>query len=134
MNVHTLLRFLWAIAIIAAGVIFYQLGNRWILHRAARLPQIAGFGSPRKPTLLYFTTPNCTPCKTIQRPAIERLKQLLGDRVQIIEIDAESQPELARQWGVLSVPTTFVLDAQGNPRHVNHGVALVDKLLQEFEI
>ena len=83
--------------------------------------------------MLYFTTPTCAPCKTIQRPAIERLKQLAGDRLQVVEIDASSQPEVARQWGVLSVPTTFVLDAAGRPRHVNHGVAPMDKLLKEFE-
>jgi len=38
-----------------------------------------------------------------------------------------AQPEIASQWGVLSVPTTFVIDAQGNPRYVNHGVAPLDK-------
>lgn len=134
MTFQLLLRFMWATIIIAAGIIFYQLGNRWILRRAARQPHIAGLTSQGKPTLVYFTTPNCAPCKTVQRPAIERLKQLAGDRLEVIEIDAESQPEMARQWGVLSVPTTFVLDAQGTPRHVNHGVTLVDKLLQEFEI
>lgn len=134
MNPYTLLRLFWAAAIIVAGITFYQLGNRWILRRAARLPMTAGFLQQGKQTLLYFTTPTCVPCRTVQRPAIERLKQVAGDRLQVIEIDAESQPELARQWGVLSVPTTFVLDAQGKPRHVNHGVTPVDKLLQEFEI
>jgi thioredoxin-like negative regulator of GroEL len=85
------------------------------------------------PTLLYFTPPTCAPCKTVQRPAIERLKSLAGDRLRVVEIDASSQPEIARQWGVLSVPTTFVLDAEGRPRHVNHGVTSMEKLLNEFE-
>ena len=133
MNLDILLRLLWAAAIIAAGIILFHLGNRWILARAARQPQIAGFPRQGIPTLLYFTTPTCAPCKTIQRPAIERLKQMAGDRLQVVEIDASSQPEVARQWGVLSVPTTFVLDAAGRPRHVNHGVTPVDKLLKEFE-
>ena len=133
MTQDILLRFIWAIVIIAAGIILFNLGNRWILFRAARLPQIAGLAQQGIPILLYFTTPTCAPCKTIQRPAIERLKQMAGDRLQVVEIDASSQPEVARQWGVLSVPTTFVLDAAGRPRHVNHGVTPVDKLLKEFE-
>jgi thiol-disulfide isomerase/thioredoxin len=133
MNQDILLRLLWAAAIIAAGIILFNLGNRWILTRAAQQPQMAGFTRQGIPTLLYFTTPTCAPCKTIQRPAIERLKQLAGDRLQVVEIDASSQPEVARQWGVLSVPTTFILDAAGRPRHVNHGVTSVDKLLKEFE-
>ena len=129
-----LYRFMVALAIIATALMIYRLANRFILSRAARLPLTAVFARQGKPTLLYFTTPTCIPCKTVQRPAIERLKQLAGDRLQVIEINAESQPDLARQWGVLSVPTTFVLDAQGHPRHVNHGVTPVDKLLHEFEI
>jgi thiol-disulfide isomerase/thioredoxin len=133
MNQDILLRLLWAAAIIAAGITLFHLGNRWILYRAARQPQMAGFTRQGLPTLLYFTTPTCAPCRTVQRPAIERLKQLAGDRLQVVEIDAASQPEVARQWGVLSVPTTFVLDAAGRPRHVNHGVTPVDKLLKEFE-
>ena len=133
MNVVFLYRLIWAVLIISVGVILYQLGNRWLLLRASKLPRVSGFSQHGKPTLLYFTTPSCAPCKTIQRPAIERLQQLAGDRLQVIEINAESQPEIAKQWGVLSVPTTFVLDGQGVPRHVNHGVTHVDKLLQEFK-
>jgi len=128
-----LLRLIWAAAIMTAGILIFHLGNRWILYRAGRLPQIAGISRQGKPILLYFTTPTCAPCKTIQRPAIERLQQLAGDRLRVVEIDAASQPEVARQWGVLSVPTTFVLDAAGKPRYVNHGVTPVDKLLKEFE-
>jgi thiol-disulfide isomerase/thioredoxin len=127
------LRFLWAAAIIAAGTILFNLVNRWILSRAGRQPLMAGLARVGLPTLLYFTTPTCAPCKTVQRPAIERLKELAGDRLQVVEIDAAAQPEIARQWGVLSVPTTFILDARGRPRHVNHGVTPVDKLLKEFE-
>ena len=130
---EVIFRFVWAAAIIIIGFALYYLGNRWILYRAGRQPQIAGVTLLGIPTLLYFTTPSCAPCKTVQRPAIERLMELTGDRLQVVEIDAASQPEVARQWGVLSVPTTFILDAEGHPRHVNHGVTAVDKLLKEFE-
>jgi hypothetical protein len=56
----------------------------------------------------------------------------MGDRLQIVEIDAASQPEVASKWGVLSVPTTFVLDHKGQPQHVNHGVASYEKLLRQM--
>jgi hypothetical protein len=32
------------------------------------------------------------------------------------------------------VPTTFVIDANGKPRYVNHGVAMAEKLIQQLEI
>lgn len=131
-----LTRLAWALAIIAAGLLTYRLMNRWILARAARTARrvdLPGLSGSRRetPVLLYFTTPTCAPCKTVQRPAIQRLQAQLGERLQVVEIDAAAQPEIASRWGVLSVPTTFILDAQGRPRHVNHGVTPQDKLLHQ---
>jgi thioredoxin-like negative regulator of GroEL len=127
------LRLLWAAAIIGAGVGLYALVNRLILSRDHS--RSAGLESTRRgaPVLLYFTTPTCAPCKTVQRPAIQRLSETLGDRLQVVEIDATVQPEVANQWGVLSVPTTFVIDARGQARFVNHGVASAEKLLKQIK-
>ena len=131
-SLYTLLRFIGAVAIIASGITIYQLGNRWILHRASKIPQDSRFKRQGKPTLLYFTTPTCVPCKTVQRPAIERLQRELGDGLQVIEIDAAAQPDQADRWGVLSVPTTILLDPAGKPRHINHGVAPAEKLRRQI--
>ena len=128
-----LLRLLWAAAIIGLGLGLYALINRLILSRDHS--GSAGLESTRRgaPVLLYFTTPTCAPCKTVQRPAIQRLSEKLGDRLQVVEIDASVQPEIASQWGVLSVPTTFVIDARGQARYVNHGVASAEKLLKQIK-
>jgi thiol-disulfide isomerase/thioredoxin len=133
MNPDIWLRILWAAAIIGLGVGLYALVNRLILsHDRSRS---AGLETTRRgsPVLLYFTTPTCAPCKTVQRPAIQRLSEKLGDRLQVVEIDATLQPEIASQWGVLSVPTTFVIDARGQARFVNHGVASAEKLLKQIK-
>ena len=50
-----------------------------------------------------------------------------------LEVDVENQPDLASHWGVLSVPTTFIIDLEGRPRRVNHGVARETKLRQQIE-
>lgn len=129
-----LTRLALALAIMAAGLLAYRLVNRWILARAAHANiNLPGLSNSRRqtPILLYFTTPTCAPCKTTQRPAIQRLQAQLGEALQVIEINAAAQPEIASRWGVLSVPTTFILDPQGRPRHVNHGVTLQDKLLRQ---
>jgi hypothetical protein len=40
---------------------------------------------------------------------------------------------VADYWGVLSAPTTFIIDARGQPRAVNHGLASMEKLLRQLE-
>ncbi|OGO27277.1 MAG: hypothetical protein A2Z16_05980 [Chloroflexi bacterium RBG_16_54_18] len=125
-------RLLWALAIISGGIGLYELLNRWILLRARGKSLGLESALPGVPLLLYFTTPTCAPCKTVQRPAIRRLGEQLGDRLQVIEVDAAARPDLASHWGVMSVPTTFLIDASRRPRHVNHGVATLDKLLKQF--
>jgi thiol-disulfide isomerase/thioredoxin len=124
-------RLLWALGMIAAGLFLYRLANRAILRRARGNNLGLESVHPGTPVLLYFTTPTCAPCKTIQRPAIQHLKRQIGEQLQVVEIDASARPEVASQWGVLSVPTTFIIDNQGRPRHINHGVATADKLLKQ---
>ncbi|MCX6080373.1 MAG: thioredoxin family protein [Chloroflexi bacterium] len=108
---------------------FYQ---RWLRQRAFGLLTELGSLRPGAFVLVYFTTPNCVPCKTVQRPAINRLSQILGERLQVLEIDASQQSEVASRWGVLSVPTTFVIGTRGDVRHVNHGVTRAEQLLTQF--
>ncbi len=105
--------------------------------RAAGLKRVGGAVSelagwrPGHPTVVYFTAPGCVPCQTVQRPALERLTDR-HQGVTVIEIDASARPDLADRWGVLSVPTTFVLDPAGRPLHANHGVTREHVLEQQL--
>jgi thiol-disulfide isomerase/thioredoxin len=136
MNVETtyvVLRFGLAIVIIGLGTFAYWLVNQRLLVRARNNVFTLLNTLPNKPVLVYFTTPDCAPCKTIQRPAINRVSHLLGGELEIIEIDATERPDLAKAWGVMSVPTTFVLDTRGEARFVNNGVARAEKLLEQIK-
>ncbi|MGD2027433.1 MAG: thioredoxin family protein [Anaerolineales bacterium] len=128
-----LMRALVALGLIAVGTGAYFLVNWLILLRAEYKQLGLADYRPGKPAVLYFTMEGCIPCKTTQRPALFRLLELTGDRVQLIEVDAVEEPKLAESWGVLSVPTTFIIDLQGRPRRVNHGVTLTEKLLDQLE-
>ena len=128
-----LMRALLAFGFALLGVGLYWLVNRIILSRASnKIPGLEKF-RPGKPAILYFTMEGCVPCRTTQRPALEKLSSLMGDEVQMIEVDVVERQDLANSWGVLSVPTTFVIDPQGRPRRVNHGVTLAEKLLDQLE-
>lgn len=128
-----LVRSLWAFLIAGAGIGVYWVTNQVILARARGKRLGLESIRPGVPAILYFTTPACAPCKTFQRPALARLKDRLGDGLQVIEVDASARPNLADYWGVLSVPTTFIIDRRGRPRRVNHGVASAEKLFKQIE-
>jgi len=136
MNAETmsiLLRFALAIVIIGLSLAAYRLINQRLLIRARNNVFTLFSKLPDKPVLVYFTTPDCAPCKTVQRPAIERVSSVLGERLEVVEINAYEQPGLAKTWGVLSVPTTFVIDERGKARYVNNGVARAEKLLEQIQ-
>lgn len=133
MNTDILLRFTLAVVIITIGLAVYWLFNQRLLGRAQNQVLSLLGTLPDKPMIVYFTAPDCAPCKTIQRPALSKLLTLTGDSVQVIEIDATQRPDLAEQWGVMSVPTTFLLDAHGEARYVNNGVTRVEKLMEQLQ-
>jgi len=133
MNSEILIRFVAALAIIGLGLFAYWCINQRLLLRAQNNMLSLFAKLPNKPVIVYFTTPDCVPCKTVQRPALRKLSGLMGDKLEVIEIDATERPDLAKQWGVMSVPTTFLLDARGDARYVNNGVARVEKLMEQLQ-
>jgi thioredoxin 1 len=129
----TVLRFILAIGIIGLGAAVYWYINQRLLVRAKSNLFTLFNKLPNKPVIVYFTTPDCVPCKTVQRPALDQIRSLLGEKLQVIEIDAYERPDLAQRWGVMSVPTTFLLDARGEARYVNNGVARAEKLMEQVK-
>jgi len=133
MSADILLRLFLAIGIIILGAAAYWLINQRLLVRAKDNLFTLFKTLPKKPVLVYFTTPDCAPCKTVQRPAIEQVRNLLGEKLHVIEINAYERPDLAKVWGVISVPTTFLLDARGEARYVNNGAARANKLMEQIQ-
>jgi thiol-disulfide isomerase/thioredoxin len=121
-------RLVWAILLIAAGLAIVHIYNRLRLARRG-LGEIdfGGFRAGR-PAILFFSGESCASCHTIQKPALDDLALEFAGRLQVIEVDALAHPRLADHWGVLSLPTTFVIDRSGRPRRVNHGPARVERL------
>jgi thiol-disulfide isomerase/thioredoxin len=130
-------RLVLAAGLIAVGWLLFRLANSAVLARASRAAGRQKPGErlfqPGRTGILYFTTADCVSCKTFQRPQLRRLEDMLGEQVEVVEVDAGEQPDLASRWGVLSVPTTFIVDASGEPRHVNHGAVSAEKLAKQVQ-
>ena len=133
MSEEILWRSVLAIAIIITGAFAYWLINQRLLVRARNNVSTLFNTLPDKPVIVYFTTPDCVPCKTVQRPAIHQVSMELGESLEVIEIDATARPDLAKTWGVMSVPTTFLLDARGQARYVNNGVTRAERLMEQLK-
>lgn len=122
-------RLMIAGGIFAVGLLVYWLFNQYAKTRLSGAPGKLPFEMHVRAAILYFTSPDCVPCKTIQQPALRKLSETMGaDALQIVQVNTLEEPELAREWRVMTVPTTFVIDGQGVVRHINHGVANLEKL------
>jgi thioredoxin reductase (NADPH) len=87
-----------------------------------------------KATLLYFSTKNCVVCKYQQAKEIEKIRELFPiDLLDIKKLDALEQPELAKLFGVMNVPTTVIIDGQGNLHAFNANLAKVKELTQQIK-
>jgi thiol-disulfide isomerase/thioredoxin len=126
------------IAIIVAGACYgaWKILGLLVLSRAGRqgggesgLP--AGYVSG-KPGFLIFGSPHCAPCIHAQKPAASKLVKELGEAIQLLEVDVTREPALAERYGVVSLPTVFLFDASGRPRHVNHGFVSAEELRRQI--
>lgn len=103
----------------------------WLRH-SIRVDQ--GTLNDDKPTLLYFSSPDCAPCHLQQSPILASLHETLGDCVSFQEYDAVAHPDLARRYRVLTVPTTVVVTPHGEVVAVNYGVTQAEKLQRQLEM
>ncbi len=119
-------RILLAAVIVALGVLAYR-GVLFVQRRRAARRSRERAATNRS-GLLVFTSPTCAPCKLQQLPIVDRILNDWRDKIEVEIIDVTEQSEVAAQYGVWSLPTTIVLDAQRNVVAINQGVAHEKKL------
>ena len=78
------------------------------------------------PTVVHFSASWCSPCTQVRR-VVNQVCEDLGN-VAHVEIDMDANPAAARRLSVLSLPTTFIFDADGRQRYRTAGVPKADDL------
>jgi thioredoxin 1 len=67
-----------------------------------------------RPSLVDFWAPWCGPCRAIG-PVLEDLAKAYDGKVNVVKVNVDENPEVARKYMVRSIPTLlFVRDGQVN--------------------
>ena len=59
------------------------------------------------PVLVDFTATWCQPCKMIA-PIVEQLAQEWNGKVKVVKLDADQNPDVMMQYGVMGIPTLIL--------------------------
>ena len=61
------------------------------------------------PVLVDFTADWCQPCKMID-PIVKQLAQEWQGKVKVVKLDADQNPKVLMQYGVLGIPTLMLFN------------------------
>jgi thioredoxin 1 len=59
------------------------------------------------PVVVDFWAEWCGPCKMIA-PALDEIAGTLGDKVKIVKLNVDENPNVAAKYGIMSIPTLMV--------------------------
>jgi thioredoxin 1 len=94
----------------------------------------ANFGSiinSEVPVLTDFFAEWCGPCKA-QSPILKELAMEMGNKIKVIKVDVDKNPEIAARYRIQSVPT-LVIFKNGQVRYRNSGLLTKPQLTSIIE-
>lgn len=68
-----------------------------------------------KPCIIDFYATWCGPCKRLA-PILEEISKEYKGKIYVYKIDIDKEKELAKTWGIRSVPTLFFCPMESEPQ------------------
>jgi thioredoxin 1 len=59
------------------------------------------------PVLVDFFAVWCGPCMMLA-PTLEKLSDEMGGKIKVVKVNVDEEPELAKTYGIMSIPALFV--------------------------
>ncbi|MBQ4001153.1 MAG: thioredoxin [Lachnospiraceae bacterium] len=84
-----------------------------------------------KPVLVDFWATWCGPCRMLA-PTVEAIAEEKADVLKVGKVDVDQEPELARRFGIMSIPT-LILFKNGEAVKQTMGFQPKDALLAWIE-
>ena len=84
-----------------------------------------------KPVLVDFFATWCGPCK-MMAPVIDEVATEKADVADVYKIDIDDNPEIAQQYGVMSIPT-FIVFKDGEAASKTLGAQPKEQILAMFD-
>src|SRR4030081_2238656 len=125
------------LAVAAVAIAVTVLAARWWSRRgvagwrtapAAGLWAALGASPDGRPSLVVFSAPSCTVCRTAQYPAVQTVEATFGPALRVLRVDLSRQPAAAAAFKVLTAPSTALLTGDGRVDSFNHGFAPAQQL------
>jgi thioredoxin 1 len=62
-----------------------------------------------QPVLVDFWAEWCGPCHAVA-PILDQIAQERADQLRLVKVNIDEEPELARRFGIMSIPTMILFD------------------------
>lgn len=119
--------------VVVAAVAAFAWYMRWRSQKASEQGVVLDHFPLGKVGVVAITTDDCVQCERLQKPALKRL-QAQRDDIEVVWRTVNQEPQLVKELGIMTVPSTLVRDASGKVVKVNLGYVDDRVLMQQLSL